>query len=315
MSTPYAGDPALFPAGVRLVDDGEPASAAFLGLCSQDLADRTAWLKAQLASVVAAPSLVQIKSANYQIADESIILCIGRSGAMTLTLPILANAPVGHSVLIVEGSNDGAHAINIVPHGTDTIYNTRTSITSGRDSVLAKKIFASGGGDTWVLYFLNDFDVHALNTRVGSLESGATIARGAPSFLIRSGNIPGHAASYLSDNAITPISGTPVVNQGVLQYVFPLPCTMTKAATLIDTALSAGGASATIELIHYSVASPGGVTFATFNYATAGVAGGPLVSGAFAEDFVAGDSLAVRATGASIGSNLIAATVTMAIQG
>ncbi len=48
MSTGYAGDPDVYPADVRLVDDGEPASAAFLGLCSQDLADRTANLNARL---------------------------------------------------------------------------------------------------------------------------------------------------------------------------------------------------------------------------------------------------------------------------
>lgn len=51
--TDYAGNPALYPANVRLAEDGQLANAAFLGIPSQDLADRTAWLAAQLALLAA----------------------------------------------------------------------------------------------------------------------------------------------------------------------------------------------------------------------------------------------------------------------
>lgn len=49
MSENYDGNPANFPEHVRLVQDGEAASEAFLALADQDSADRTAWLRAQLA--------------------------------------------------------------------------------------------------------------------------------------------------------------------------------------------------------------------------------------------------------------------------
>lgn len=55
MSENYDGDPTNYPTHVRLVQDGEPASQAFLALADQDLADRTAFLHALIATVTGAP--------------------------------------------------------------------------------------------------------------------------------------------------------------------------------------------------------------------------------------------------------------------
>jgi hypothetical protein len=45
MSTPYAGNPATFPANVNVVDDGDDVNATFDDQAGIDNADRTAYLK------------------------------------------------------------------------------------------------------------------------------------------------------------------------------------------------------------------------------------------------------------------------------
>lgn len=185
--TGYVGDPASYPADVRLVDDGQPASAAFLGLADQDLADRTANINARLLAQGVGDGSALVKAVSYQILNEQIIVATGRAGAITFTLPFGAtNAPIGRAVLIVEGSND-ATAINIAPHAGDTIYNARTSITHGKDAVLAKKISAT----VWVLFYLSDYDVHDLDLRVTFTEGDITSIQTALGVLAVDNLFPG----------------------------------------------------------------------------------------------------------------------------
>jgi hypothetical protein len=151
MSTPYAGDPLSYPTNVRLVDDGEPASAAFLGLCSQDLADRTAWLKANLA-LGATPPAKQDANADATIADDVGYVLIGaRAASIALTLP--AAAPIGRKLVIVEtaGQGDfGAHSVGVVAPGGQAILSTAGAagpvIFYPYDRIILEKINAT----TWI---------------------------------------------------------------------------------------------------------------------------------------------------------------------
>lgn len=48
MPTPYAGNPATFPASYNIPSDGDPADAASVNAAFEALGDRTAWLKARV---------------------------------------------------------------------------------------------------------------------------------------------------------------------------------------------------------------------------------------------------------------------------
>lgn len=80
MPTNYAGNPLSYPTNVRLTDDGEPASAAFLGVGNQDLADRTAFLLANQMNVDWATPLSLISDVTFSAPSTAVALILEMVG-------------------------------------------------------------------------------------------------------------------------------------------------------------------------------------------------------------------------------------------
>lgn len=90
MSTPYAGNPASYPANVSLPDDGEPAAARTFAPAYQQLADRTAWLAAGLTAEAAARAAADTAETAARIAlQDKFEVLVPRQRADQTSIPAL----------------------------------------------------------------------------------------------------------------------------------------------------------------------------------------------------------------------------------
>lgn len=127
MSEDYDGSDVAWIDHVRLVEDGEAASQAFLALGDQDLADRTAYLRKRVITDGAAIPLggVSVTATGTIPGDVSCVEVAGRGAPVILTLP--ASAPIGRKIKIVEvagqgdGLADAVHSITVAAPGGESI--------------------------------------------------------------------------------------------------------------------------------------------------------------------------------------------------
>jgi hypothetical protein len=156
MSEDYDGDDTAWIDHVRLVEDGEAASQAFLAIGNQDLADRTAYLRRVAVTQGAIPNSSQSVNADATIGNNVSYVEVtgGRAGFTTLTLPV--GAPIGRRIKIVEtggegtGQADTAHTILVLPGVGETLVSVsgadNSHICSAYDRMTLEKI----GATKWI---------------------------------------------------------------------------------------------------------------------------------------------------------------------